>query len=318
MSYCSNLDKEMELDEEQEFVVSEDQSTLCISGPGSGKTRVLTEKARRVFGTGQSLLCLTFTRSAAREMASRVPGIPAATIHSYCCGLVGWKDEWKYQGLLWRTMMMKDKPKFDWILMDEVQDLNPEEMDVALSLVGGKIFAVGDPYQSIYGFQGALGPMVTVLLHKMGCRKVELHNNYRSCPSIVDKLNRIYDRKLVSRHIKQTGNAAILCRTNDDVFLVSNYLKDRGVPHTLRLSVEYADVKEREVLGESNLKVMTIHQAKGLEWDRVVLFGWYPDIDQEEEMRCYYVAVARASQEFHEVFELEEVRRLVDGRYMVA
>ena len=303
----------MELDEEQEFVVGSDRSMLCVSGPGSGKTRILTEKARRVFNSGESLLCLTFTRSAAREMASRVPGIPAATIHSYCCGLVGWKDEWKYQGLLWRTMMMKDKPKFDWLLIDEVQDLNPEEMDVALSLVGDRIFAVGDPYQSIYGFQGALGPTIMQVLQKVGCKKVELHNNYRSCGTIVDKLNRIYNRQLVSRNIKQTGNAAILCRTNDDVFLVSSYLKSYGIPHTLRLSVEYADVKEKEVLGESNLRVMTVHQSKGLEFDKVILFGWYPDIDQDEEMRCYYVAVARASQEFHEVFELEEVRRLLNG-----
>ena len=304
----------MELDEEQEAVVSSPESTLCISGPGSGKTRVLTEKARRVLNSGQSLLCLTFTRSAAREMASRVPNIPAATIHSYCCGLVGWKDSWKYQGLLWRTMMMKDRPQFDWVLIDECQDLNPEEMDVALSLVGGKIFAVGDPYQSIYGFQGALGPTIIALLQKMGCKKVELHNNYRSCPPIVDKLNRIYDRKLVSRNIKRTGNAAILCRTNDDVFLVSTYLKDSSIPHTLRLSVEYADTKEKEVLGENNLWVSTIHQSKGLEFDKVILFSWYPDIDQDEEVRCYYVAVARASQEFHEVFELKELRRLIDGQ----
>jgi len=306
----------MELDSEQEAVVSLDRSTLCISGPGSGKTRVLTEKARRVFSLGQSLLCLTFTRSAAREMASRVPGIPAATIHSYCCGLVGWKEPPQdpgagYQYLLHRVRWMKDKPKFDWILVDEVQDLNPEEMDVVLSLVGGKVFAVGDPYQSIYGFQGALGPTVVQVLQEVGCRKVELHNNYRSCQPIVDKLNRIYDRQLISRNVKETGNAAILCRTNDDVFLVSNYLRSLGTPHTLRLSVEYADTKERDILGENNLKVMTIHQSKGLEFDGVVLFGWYPDIDQDEEMRCYYVAVARASQEFHEVFELEDLRRLV-------
>lgn len=301
----------MELDEEQEAVVSPDRSMLCISGPGSGKTRVLTEKARRVFNSGESLLCLTFTRSAAREMQSRVPGIPASTIHSYCCGLVGWKEEWKYQGLLWRTMMMKDKPKFETILIDEVQDLNPEEIDVALSLVGNKIFAVGDPYQSIYGFQGALGPTIISLLQKMECKKVELHNNYRSCQSIVDKLNRIYDRKLVSKNVKETGNAAILCRTNDDVFLVSNYLKGEEVPHTLRLSVEYSDVKEKDILGGDHLKVMTIHQSKGLEFDKVILFSWYPDIDQDEELRCYYVAVARTSQEFHEVFELKELRRLV-------
>jgi superfamily I DNA/RNA helicase len=300
----------MELDEEQREVVEMGGNVLVIAGPGSGKTRVLTEKARRVFNSGESLLCLTFTRSAAREMASRVSGIPAATIHSFCCGLVGWKEEWSYQGLLWRTIMMKDRPRFENILIDEVQDLNPEEMDAALSLVGGKVFAVGDPYQSIYGFQGALGPKAVELLQKVGCKKVELHNNYRSCKQIVDKLNRIYDRKLVSRNVKDTGLTAILCRTNDDVFFVSDYLKREGIPHNLRLSAEHYDSKNKAILGGNpNLWVMTSHQSKGLEFDRVILFSWYPDIDQEEEVRLYYVSVARASKEFHEVFDLEELRR---------
>lgn len=304
----------MELDEEQTEVVEGNGSTLCISGPGSGKTRILTEKARRVFNSGESLLCLTFTRSAAREMASRVPGIPASTIHSFCCGLVGWKEEWSYQGLLWRTVMMKDRPRFQWVLCDEVQDLNPEEMDVALSLVGDKVFAVGDPYQSIYGFQGAMGPKVVTLLQKMGCKKYEVHNNYRSHQSIVDKLNRIYDRKLVSKGIKDTGLTAILCRTNDDVFLVSNYLKKESIPHKLRLSVEHFDNKEKAILGGDNLWVNTIHQSKGLEYDKVILFSWYPDMDQEEEMRVYYVSIARASKEFHEVFALQDLRRYIDGQ----
>lgn len=301
----------MELDEEQSEVVDYNGSTLCISGPGSGKTRILTEKARKVFNSGESLLCLTFTRSAAREMQSRVPGIPASTIHSYCCGLVGWKDDWGYQGLLWRVIMMKDRPRFQNILLDEVQDLNPEEMDVALSLVGDKIFAVGDPYQSIYGFQGALGPRVITLLSKIGCKKYEVHNNYRSHQSIVDKLNRIYDRKLISRGIKETGLSVVLCRTNDDVFLVSKYLEKEKIPHMLRLSVEHSDSKEKSILGGSNLWVMTSHQSKGLEFNKVILFSWYPDIDQEEEIRVYYVSVARASKEYYEVFELEELRRLI-------
>lgn len=303
----------MELDEEQREVVDSKGSILCISGPGSGKTRILTEKARSVFNSGESLLCLTFTRSAAREMQSRVPGIPASTIHSYCCGLVGWKEEWSYQGLLWRTIMMKDRPRFQNLLIDEVQDLNPEELDVAISLVGDKVFAVGDPYQSIYGFQGALGPKVALLLKRMGCREYEIHNNYRSTQTIVDKLNRIFDRKLVSRNVKDTGLTTILCRTNDDVFLVSKYLQKENIPHNLRLSVEHSENKEKSILGKSNLWVMTAHQSKGLEFDKVILFSWYPDIDQEEEVRIYYVSVARASKEFHEVFSLEDLRRTIDG-----
>jgi len=299
----------VELDKEQEEVVDSSESMVVIAGPGSGKTRMLTEKARILFNSGENILCLCFTRSAAREMASRVPGLPCSTIHSYCCGRVGWRNKWGYDGLLWRFLTQRDIEKFGWVLVDEVQDLNEMELDVVLTLIGNKVFAVGDPYQSIYGFQGAMGPKVVRLLGTMGCKEVLLHNNYRSCARIVDKLNRIYSRKLVSKGIKDTGLTAILCRTNDDVFQVSNFLIESGIPHRLRLSMEQSDSREYDVLGESNLRLNTIHQAKGLEYDRVILFGWKPMELRGEEERIYYVAVARASKEFCEVSSLEELRR---------
>ncbi len=299
----------MELDEEQKEVVESNESMMVVAGPGSGKTRVLTEKARSIFNKGENLLCLTFTRSASREMSSRVFGLPATTIHSYCCGRVGWKNEWGYSGLLYRFLMQKDIEKFDWVLLDECQDVNEMEMDVVLSLIGGKIFAVGDPYQSIYGFQGAMGPKIVTLLNKVGCKEVPLHNNYRSCEGIVDKLNFIYDRSLVSMGVKDTNLTAILCRTNDDVFYVSTFLKDNNIPHRLRFSKEQSDSKEYDIIGESNLRVNTIHQAKGLEYDKVLLFSWKPSEYGDEEERVLYVAVSRASKEFYEVSNSESLMK---------
>jgi len=311
--------RQVELDEEQEYVVNSEESMVVVSGPGSGKTRILTEKARRVFNSGESVLCLTFTKSAAREMASRVPGLPATTIHSFCCGVVGWKvppkgsNEDGYPYLLHRFLWEEDKPKFSYVLLDEAQDTNELEFDVVLSLVEDKLFAVGDPYQSIYGFQGAMGPKVVMWLKKMGCEEVELHNNYRSCPRVVNRLNRLFNRKLVSTGIKNNNLTAILCRTNDDVFSVSSFLKDNNIPHRLRLSAEQSDSKEYDVLGESNLRVNTVHQSKGLEYNHVALFDWFPDGHDEEETRIYYVAIARASRTFTEVSSLDELRSFLNG-----
>ncbi len=305
----------MELDKEQQAVVDSDESMVVIAGPGSGKTRVLTEKARKLFNSGQDILCLTFTRSAAREMGSRVTNLPAATIHSYCCGVVGWDEKWDYTGLLQRFLWSKDKRRYDWVLLDESQDVNPMELDVALSLVGNKIFAVGDPYQSIYGFQGAVGSAVVSTLRALGCEVRNLHNNYRSCESIVGSLNDIYSRELVSKSIKETGLTAILCRTNEDVQYVSREFKSRQIPHRLRVSVDRAaqDKREFDILGESNIRLSTIHVSKGLEFDRVLLFGW-PEGRKlwGEEQRVFYVAYSRASQEFREVSTIEELVALLE------
>jgi len=304
------VDSKVSLDEEQQGIVDSDKSVVVVAGPGSGKTRVLTSKARKLLNKGESLICLCFTRSAAREMASRVPNLPATTIHSYCCGVVGWKDEWDYTGLLTRFLWSKDKNKFQNVLLDECQDVNELELDVALSLVGDKMFAVGDPYQSIYGFQGAVGSKVVNILKSLGCQVSNLHNNYRSCEGIVSSLNKIYDRDLVSKGIKETGSTAILCRTNDDVQYVSKELKSKGIPHRLRVSIDRAteDKREFDILGESTLRLSTVHVSKGLEFNNVILAFWPGDRRlYDEEKRVYYVAYSRASKSFKEVETVSEL-----------
>ena len=298
----------MELDEEQRAVVESSKSLVVIAGPGSGKTRVLTSKAEALMEQGKDIICICFTRAAAKEMSDRVPGLPATTIHSYCCGVVGWDDDWSYTGLLTRFLWEEGKRTFDWVLLDEAQDLNEMELDVVLSLVGDRIFAVGDPYQSIYGFQGAMGYGVVEVLQNLDIRSVELHNNYRSSGEIVDRLEEIYKRKLVSRNIKDTGWTHILCRTNDDLFYISNFLKKLDIPHRLRVSIDNAEDQKREtdILGESHLRLSTIHVAKGTEADKIILYGWLPQEDGEEK-RVYYVAMSRASKEFYETDHLEEL-----------
>ena len=79
--------------------------------------------------------------------------------------------------------------KFPWILIDEYQDLGKplhEMILILLEKTNIKIFAVGDPDQSIYGFQGAIPDYLLELYEHPNITSIELKTNYRSNQEIID------------------------------------------------------------------------------------------------------------------------------------
>lgn len=79
--------------------------------------------------------------------------------------------------------------RFPWLVIDEYQDLGRPLHEMVLSLfleTDIKIFAVGDPDQSIYGFSGAKPDYLMELYNRTDIISVELKNNYRSNQDIVD------------------------------------------------------------------------------------------------------------------------------------
>lgn len=79
--------------------------------------------------------------------------------------------------------------KFPWILIDEYQDLGKPLHEMVLTLFNKtniKIFAVGDPDQSIYGFQGAIPDYLLELYDNPEIMSIDLKTNYRSNQDIID------------------------------------------------------------------------------------------------------------------------------------
>jgi DNA helicase-2/ATP-dependent DNA helicase PcrA len=79
----------------------------------------------------------------------------------------------------------------DWVLVDEAQDTNPARRMLARKMLrpGGRLIAVGDPHQAIYGFTGADSDALDLISRDFNCRRMPLTVTYR-CPKAVVEVAR--------------------------------------------------------------------------------------------------------------------------------
>ena len=79
--------------------------------------------------------------------------------------------------------------KYDWVFIDEAQDTNPVRRLLAkLSLApAGRVLAVGDTHQAIYGFTGADASAMTLIEEEFSARRLPLTFTYRCGKRIVER-----------------------------------------------------------------------------------------------------------------------------------
>lgn len=85
-----------------------------------------------------------------------------------------------------RKIDLKPWHRYNWVLIDEAQDTNPTRRALA-SLVlapGGRLVAVGDPNQAIYGFTGADNDSLEQIRDAFNAIELPLTTTYR-CPKNV-------------------------------------------------------------------------------------------------------------------------------------
>lgn len=79
--------------------------------------------------------------------------------------------------------------KYPYLVIDEYQDLGLALHRIVLTLMdraGVKVFVVGDPDQSIYGFSGARPEFLEALGQRLDVRTIQLEMNYRCRQEIID------------------------------------------------------------------------------------------------------------------------------------
>jgi ATP-dependent helicase/nuclease subunit A len=137
--------------------------------------------------------------------------VAGAVVHAYqerkrTLGLVDFQDL-----LLLTRDLLRDRAdirerlqdRYRFVLIDELQDTDPVQMELVEYLCGGgmtagKLFAVGDSKQSIYRFRGAEVRLFQDLRRRVPHEgRQSLTENFRSQPAILDFANALFARRLV-------------------------------------------------------------------------------------------------------------------------
>jgi superfamily I DNA/RNA helicase len=213
------------------------------------------------------------------------------------------------------------------LIVDEAQDSNPQQFEFLLDMIApDNYMLMGDHRQSIYRFNGATPEYILSLMESPEVTTYELTENYRNAPEILQyakngirTLGRDYEdysvpmrsthgrvidvpysgegiattiERYVSRGDCDYKDWFILTRTNAELDTILQVLKRHKIPTDTFKRAQLDNKGLKEKMRENTVKVLTIHTAKGLEADNVVVIGArYRDI---EEKCIGYVAATRA------------------------
>ena len=222
----------------------------------------------------------------------------------------------------------KFKKKFEYILVDEFQDVNNLQVELIKLLLTdtNQLFCVGDDWQSIYGFRGSnVDYIVNFQNHYPNAETIKLSLNYRSTEHIVGASNEVikHNKLKVEKLIQSTkkSNSKIHIFKGKDEGDLLNYaveevrkLIDDGyrkdeilfLYRRSKMSNPYFERFKQERLYFNG---KTIHASKGLEAKAVFIIGMtegregFPDIWMEDRI----FQVVKPSN--HDVL-MEEERRL--------
>ena len=305
----------MKLNPDQLAAVNAGPGAYCVlSGPGSGKTRALVERYNRLANLGElPLLALTFTRKAAEEMRERVrkagmSGQGVRTLHSLAYEISsGGELETAIPRAVAFLHKHPSRYQYRHILVDEANDLTLDQVEF-IRLLGrqhGNIWMAGDVCQCIYSFAGSSPePMVNFQKFFPGGKYLTMGVNYRSTKRIVDFCRRLAPIQTALLEKLSTDNEegepiTFSQYPNNIAELAAAADDDRGGIVLARTN------RQIEPIVESGSPAMTIHKAKGLQWDNVWVIGAQDGLlplggaDEEEEKRILFVAASRAAKWLH-------------------
>jgi len=195
-------------------------------------------------------------------------------------------------------------PEFEYVFVDEFQDVNKMQVELLEILNPQKLFCVGDPRQSIFGWRGSkVDHIMNFKEMNPGSEIIYLKKNYRSGEKIISLINEFIKHmnlpdlesskgqneninllpfnsqeeefnfvkdSIISSSVPRE-EIFVLTRTNRQLQEFSKFLEKSGIDHILK-----SENKKEKSARKGELTLSTIHSIKGLEAETVFVIGCTP------------------------------------------
>ncbi len=303
--------EENRLDGDQTDLIEEtiDKSMLVAGCAGSGKSVIAVHKAEQIAQSGGDVILIAYTKSLASYMTAG-----GARLNGY---RFYYHYQWVKQGM----------PSADYIIVDEIQDFDKEEIESFIGAAKKHYFFFGDTAQSIYRLFGKKTMTIEEISQMTGLDILLLYNNYR-LPKSIAKITqdyvgvnvepykeKIYKSDEVELphfvHVENDDNqiesiidviknnenlsVGILLLSNESVLKVYSAIRNQ----IKSVELKYEGKQSGGIRGINTLnfttknpKVMTYHSAKGLQFD-IVIIPMFTGAADEEARKALYVAMTR-------------------------
>ena len=278
-------------DEQLKAINCTAKNILVTARAGSGKTFVLTQRAKRLLNEGlteENIIILSFTGKAVSEVNKRLGKEISTTFHGLARKITNSYS--KCQGRACDRLIKQATITVEYehienvkhIFVDEFQDFTNLFYKLLKKIISLKpdinFLAVGDDWQSIYGFQEDtnLDYFKKFENYFDNPTKLYLLNNYRSGRNIVEYGNEImigYGKGGVPTKPNGKIEEIYIDNLNKLIAEIDNY---KSIAILVKTKKEKDDTRSFiSFKNKYKCEVMTVHKSKGLEFDIVIIWNEY-------------------------------------------
>lgn len=319
-----NVDKESMDDEQLDLIGDTIDKSMIVAGcAGSGKSIIAMYKAQQILESNGDVILIAYTKSLNRYMRQGKDNILEGKFFYH------W--QWINQGM----------PKADYIIVDEIQDFDKEEIMQFINAAKKHYFFFGDTAQSIYRAFGKQTMTIDQISSLTGITVSRLYNNYRLPKPIAkitqdylgltedeDKVRKYSESLYLSKEnvlpafiecgskqeqIKRIvslindnkyRNVGILVPENDLVLEIMNAFTAANFACEFKYNAGYNDSENKDTLDfkTERPKLMTYHSAKGLQFETVIL-PFYQGANNSDEKKALYVAMTRTYRNLYVLYD---------------